>query len=362
MSQITIDSRMILSSGIGTYLQNLVPRIARYFDEQPLTLLGNPDELTQFGWSTSKHIRSVEFRQPIHSIAEQLAYLKLQGSASSLFWSPNYNIPLLRKGKLLVTVHDMLHLVEAAGLRNSHKRLYAGILFAALKRKADRIICVSEFTASEMMRLTSADSKKIQVIHLGVDESWFHVPSGPSPHPRPYVLYVGNVKPHKNLRRLIDAFVNSLQKMDHDLVIVGKKEGFITGDAKVEEKAGKLGGRVRFTGQVKYEVLQQYVSHADIMVFPSLYEGFGLPPLEAMACGCPVIVSRAASLPEVCGDAALYCDPYNTGDIADKMTTLLASPLMQSEYRQRGREHAKKFSWEKCAEETADVMDELLSQ
>ncbi|MFK5953154.1 MAG: glycosyltransferase family 1 protein, partial [Desulfobacterium sp.] len=189
---------------------------------------------------------------------------------------------------------------------------------------------------------------------------WFNIKKRSRPHAKPYFLFVGNVKPHKNLTRLLEAFELLPSNISQELIIVGKKEGFITHDSMVEKKAVSMKQRVHFTGYVDNELLHQYFVHADALIFPSLYEGFGLPPLEAMACGCPVLVSNAASLPEVCGDAAIYFDPYSIKDMADKIKHLLSDKALQDKMRIKGLERAKKFTWKKSALETAKTIEELL--
>jgi glycosyltransferase involved in cell wall biosynthesis len=193
-----------------------------------------------------------------------------------------------------------------------------------------------------------------------VDESWFDIRKTQNPHEKPFLLYVGNVKPHKNLSGLIRAFALIADQTNHDLLIVGKKEGFITGDETSSVEGAKLEGRVRFTGHVSDASLRQYVAHAEVLVFPSLYEGFGLPPLEAMAAGCPVIASGVASLPEICGDAALYCNPYQPRDIASKILELLADDELRRALKLKGSARARKFTWETCVQETCTVIEGLL--
>ena len=147
----------------------------------------------------------------------------------------------------------------------------------------------------------------------------------------------------------------------HDLVIVGRREGLLTADEAVAAKAEALGTRVHFTGFVEDDLLKQFVKHADALVLPSFYEGFGLPPLEAMACGCPALVSeRSPRLPEACGDAALYCDPYNPRDIADKLALLMKDEGLRTSLRQKGLVRAKRFTWEACAEKTLGVLERVL--
>lgn len=359
MSNVIVDSRMIKSSGIGTYIFNLNKEIFEIPNNYKFHLLLNEDEEIH---EKREKYKFIKFNAPIYSINEQYELLKLIKFNTDIFWSPHYNIPLFYKGKLLVTIHDVFHLAMPQYVKGLHKKMYAKFMFNAVKKKANKIICVSNFTKNELIRLVGVDEKKIKVIHNGVDKSWFDIIKKDSPHNRPYLLYVGNVKPHKNLNNLLNAFDLIKDCIPHDVIIVGKKEGFITGDKKLFDKALKFGDRVHFTGFVEEEILKQYYVHADALVFPSFYEGFGLPPLEAMAVGCPVIVSNAASLPEVCGDAALYCDPYSPKDIADKIKLLIANPSLQEELRQKGLERAKLFTWEKCAKETMAVIEEVLNQ
>ena len=197
-------------------------------------------------------------------------------------------------------------------------------------------------------------------IHIGVDEAWFDVPDRPRPYEKPYVLFVGSVKPHKNVGGLIRALELAQRRIPHDLVIVGRREGLITADEAVAAKAKALGARVHFTGFVRDDLLKQFVKHADALALPSFYEGFGLPPLEAMACGCPALVSNAASLPEACGDAALYCDPHSPEDIAEKLVLLMEDEALRTSLRRKGLERVKRFTWEACAQKTLEVLEKTL--
>ena len=254
----------------------------------------------------------------------------------------------------------VLHLAMPQYMEGMHKRLYARALLAAVRWKARAVICNSRFTANELMRLVGVKASKIEVIHLGVDEAWFSVDERARPHEKPYFVFVGNVKAHKNMAGLIQAFQDVSKTIPHDLVIVGKKDGFVTGDRKVEHWAAALGERVKFAGLVDAGLLKRYVAWADALVLPSFYEGFGLPPLEAMACGCPAIVSASASLPEICGDAALYCDPSDVKDIAAKMLQVATDGATRALLREKGLQRARQFTWDKCARETLAVIESLL--
>jgi glycosyltransferase involved in cell wall biosynthesis len=200
------------------------------------------------------------------------------------------------------------------------------------------------------------------VVHNGVAASWCAFSKSQAPHPKPFFLYAGNVKPHKNLGVLLEGFSLISEQVPHDLVILGKQEGFITGDESIVHRAALSKGRVHLVGWVDdEEVYRQYFANAEALLLPSLYEGFGLTPLEAMACGCPVLVSNVGALPEIYGDAALYCDPRNPRDIAEKMLQIVQDGNLREELRRKGYMRAKQFTWEKCAHQTLEVIEKVLA-
>lgn len=358
---ITIDARWLNASGIGTYLRHVVPGIVAAFPEYRFVLLGNIEEVEELELRSDAKVDVIPASSKMYSISEQIEIFRKIPKDTGLYFAPHYNIPLAYRGKMLVTVYDLFHLAMPHLVGGFHKRLYARFMFDAVRRRADAILTISRFTRDELIRYTGVGRQQIYPIHLGVDESWFEVPSAGNPYGKPYLLYVGNIKPHKNLGALIKAFEALAEDIPHDLVLLGKREGFITGDSSSVLEARKLRGRVYFTGRVEDATLKQYVLHADALVFPSLYEGFGLPPVEAMAAGCPVISSNAASLPEICGDAVLYCDPYNPADIASKIRLLMGDEELRSELRARGSVRARRFTWEACITTTCGVVDGLLS-
>lgn len=356
---LAIDARMLGRSGIGTYLSNVLPRLIPLCRDARIRLIGDEEELGRRAWAHGERVEVVNCRSPIYSLREQLRMPRLIPADCRLFWTPHFNVPFLYRGPLLVTVHDILHLAMPQYMPGAHKRLYARALLAAVRRKARMIICDSRFTAGELMRVVGMPASRIEVVHLGVDEGWSVGQQGERPHGKPYFVFVGNVKAHKNLAGLVAAFGRIAGKLPHDLVIVGRKEGFITGDRTVEKRAAALGARVVFTGLLDDALLKRYVAHATALVLPSFYEGFGLPPLEAMASGCPAIVSDRGSLPEICGDAALYCDPGDIDDIAARMLEVAQSGDLRSRLREQGLAHARRFTWDRCARETAALIERL---
>jgi len=344
---LVIDTRMINASGIGRYLKNIIPFLLK---EYKLILLGDSTELQEY--KKEKNIKIVSMATSIYSIKEQFE-LAQKIPPCDLFWSPHYNIPLLpiKAKKRLVTIHDVYHLAFKDTLSLSQK-LYAKLLINQAVKKSDVILTVSNFSKNEIIKYTQT-KKNIEVVYNGVDENLINNKKIDKEN---YILYVGNVKPHKNLVRALKAF----KKIDNQNLIfkiVGKKDNFITKDTEVEQLAIELGNRVEFTGYVEDSKLVELYKKAKIFLFPTLYEGFGIPPLEAQACGTPVICSNVASLPEVGGESVLYCDPCDINDIADKITLLLEDKSLQNELIQKGYENLKRFSWEKSAKKIIDIIE-----
>lgn len=358
---IAIDVRKIRDSGIGTYIQNLIPLVIQALPQSKFYLLGKAQQLQEFSWTQQHHVALINIYSPVFSISEQIELSRKIPPETTLFWSTHFNVPLLYRGRLLVTIYDMALLAVPQSLPGLLKKLYVYGMFFSLRAKADGILSISHFTANELVRLIGVSPDRVKPVHLGISKSWFEVSRQARPHPRPYIIFIGNIKPNKNVVRLLQAFALVLDKVSHDLIIIGRKDGFITADtATIVQPDSRIEHRILFTGYVGDKMLQQYIVHADALVFPSLYEGFGFPPLEAMACGCPVIVSNTASLPEVCGEAALYCDPYSPEDIARQMVRVLTDQTLRDELRKKGYQRALTFSWEKCTQETIAEIEKFL--
>jgi len=358
--RITVDARLVQASGIGTYLRNLLPRVIAARPSWHFNLLGRVEGLRELDWTTAEHVTVIPCNAPLYGITEQIALTLRVPRDTDLMWSPHYNIPLSYRGRLLVTIHDLCHLALPDLVEGAHRRAYARFMFGAVKRRASRILCDSEFTNGEFRRLVGWREHQPATVHLGVGPPWFTAKPTGRPHPKPFILFVGNLKPHKNLATLVEAFGRIVRSTPHDLLIAGKESGFITADRASRHAAAALGDRIRFTGELPHESLEQFFLHADAFVFPSLYEGFGLPPLEAMACGCPTIVARAGSLPEVCGDAALYFNPTSPEELASVILRLLSDADLRQGLEERGRCRAARFSWDRCAAETLEVIEGLV--
>jgi glycosyltransferase involved in cell wall biosynthesis len=310
-------------------------------------------------------ITQVPPRQPLDGLKghlwEQLVLPTKLGQ--KLLWSPANTGPLSVKHQL-VTIHDASTLDHPEWFTPNFAALY-GWLLPKLVRRVQGVLTVSQFAKDRLLYHSGVQADKIQVVPLAANQKF-----SPQPNhilkatkekytlPEHYLLSVGSLEPRKNLMGLLAAWlIFSNQYPDLRLAISGAK-----GKAFRDAGLGELPKSVQLLGYVEERDLPALYTGAVGFVYPSLYEGFGLPPLEAMACGCPVIVSNAASLPEVCGDAALYCDPHDPKDIAEKIKQLVENPSLQESLRQKGLEQAKRFTWEKCAQETLAVIQKVLEQ
>lgn len=352
MPSLCVDGRMIEAAGIGTYLQQLLVRLAPHFS---LTVLGDPAVIGRY-----LTCPVIPVAAPIYSLAEPWAVARKVPSCD-LFWSPHFNTPWLpvRARTRVVTFHDAYHLAFARDLSLA-QRLYTKTFLPWGVGRADAVITVSHFSKGEIVRFFPHLANKITVIHNGVDDL-----GEPCVAPSPYILSVGSVKPHKNLPCLLRAFAKfSMTHPECRLVLVGKKEGMLRCDGEaldLVDKDPRLAGKVTWTGYVDKDTLHTLYRQASLFVFPSYYEGFGLPPLEAMAAGCPVLCSDAASLPEVCGEAAVYFDPHDVEGLSCAMQKILSNtPLLES-LRERGKAHAAQFSWETSFQRHFGVFSSLLA-
>ncbi len=357
-----IDLRWIDSSGVGVYIRGILPGLVEGFRDVSIVGIGDASRLADFGWSNAANFRVVDCRAGRYSVAEQIELPRAIPAGTDLFFSPYYTIPLLYRGKLAVTVHDLSHRVVPEIVNDARKRIYAKVMFRAVRKRSSVIFTCSDFSKSELLRFTSGPRQdNIYTTHLGISEEWYGAAKLPPPRTGPYFVHVGNIKPYKNLGRLVDAFLKIRHLTPHDLVIVGQSEGLITGESPAFfARIRSASDRIHLTGAVPNAELLSLVGHATALVQPSLYEGFGLPPLEAMAAGVPVAVAQAASLPEVCGDAALYFDPRREEDIAEKLLQIASDPNLRLRLRQKGGERSKMFSWQSCSRKTVETLRQAL--
>jgi alpha-1,3-rhamnosyl/mannosyltransferase len=274
------------------------------------------------------------------------------------FWAP---MPLACP--LVVTIHDMIFDRYPAYMpRRRLAPLYRAVSRAALRR-ARRVIAVSEATRQEIVALAGTPAAKIAVVHEGIDGAFRPVEDGAACAavrrryglPRRYVLALGARRPHKNIGRLLRAFAAVAPETPHSLVLAGPRDERFAPEAEAELAALRRAGRLVETGSVAEGDLPALYAMADLFVQPSIVEGFGLPVLEAMACGCPVLCSNTSSLPEVAGDAALFFDPRSVDGLAWVLRAALAAPDMRAALAARGRARAASFEWGRAAGETLAV-------
>lgn len=366
MKELCIDARMMLSSGIGTYLRNLVVRLAQ--GPFRLHLIVTKEIVKSVPWLAQFDL--IISSLPIYSIEEQIQ-LPFLIPKCDLFWSPHYNVPFLpiRAKHRLVTIHDVNHLA-LAGDFSLLQRIYAKRMMKTALKRSRKVITVSNFSKKEICKYLKAKPEKIEVIHPGVDHNFFFPhEDGQSTQvkrkfklPDSYFLFIGNVKPHKNVSGLIKGFWHVIDALDDThLVIIGKKEGFLRGDQHSEELAKhlKLQERVHFLGHVEEEYLPSLYRMSLATVFPSFYEGFGLPAIEAMCSGSPLAVSNVASLPEVCGDAAVYFDPHRPEEIGEVLKQLKVRQELSRELKEKGLKRSREFCWDKSAAAHLQIFEEI---
>lgn len=345
---------MLDHSGIGTYLSNVLPGVLQRCAALTPLVLTLPDHLARALELTGASAEVLPWPAP------PLTFKDLRpppfATAGDLWWIPHFNVPLFTRLPLVVTLHDVLPLNTTKGRWPLHKRLAVRAWLGAIKRRARRVICDSEFTRQEAIRLARLDARRMSVVPLGVGAGWAAEASAPAPGELPYLIFVGLVKPHKNLLGLLRAFQSIAAAIPHRLIVVGRHTDLREVDDEALRLARTLAPRVQLFEGVSRVRLAALVAGADLLVQPSFHEGFGLPPLEAMAAGTPVLVARAGAMPEVCGDAALYCNPESHEDIGRRILQILGDDRLRSSMRERGLERSRLFTWDKCAESTAGVL------
>jgi glycosyltransferase involved in cell wall biosynthesis len=263
-------------------------------------------------------------------------------SKATHFLSPGYCPPMRWPGSFSFTIHDLIHL-DVPGEQSAVKRLYYERVVRPAAHRALVVYTVSEFSRGRIVEWAGLDEERVLVVGNGVDERFFA--QGPGlDRGRPYLLHVGNHKPHKNLRRLISAFAD-MERRNVDLVLTGAPEASL-----VEIAAGRgVADRVVFAGKVPEEMLRDLYRGAAAVVIPSLHEGFGLPALEAMAAGRPVVASNVAALPEVVGSVGILVDPHDVDSITGGLDRAIAGGLVAEDASRRGPERAREFTWDAVA-------------
>ena len=317
-SSIVVDSRWTTGDGIGRFSREILRRLP------PCERLHSP-------------------LRPLNPLDCLYLSLELGWHDNRCLFSPGFNAPLFSRRPYVFTIHDLIHL-ECPEEGSFSKALYYHFVVKRAARRAYRVLTVSEYSKRKIVAWTGLPAERVVVVYNGVDREFS--PRGPAHQPGyDYLLYVGNQKPHKNIDRLLEASARVVSGTKTRLVMTGQPS------ASTQAAIARLGleGLVIFSGPLSDEQLAAYYRGAKLLVLPSRLEGFGLPVVEAMACGTPVVCSNAGSLPEVAGGAAWLVDPLNVEDIADGMARVLRDDALSNSLRRRGQVRAPQFDWDAAA-------------
>jgi len=371
--RIGIDARFFGSraKGLGRYTQKLIEELELVDNQNDYVIFLREENFDEYQ-PHSSHFKKILADWRWYSLAEQLFFpWQIYRQKIDLMHFAHFNAPLFYRRPLIVTIHDLIlqrwptHKKNVLSrIKYFFKSLGYKIIIRSVLGRAQKIIAVSQFVKDDIVRSFSVAEEKIEVIYEGTSRhlSDFQPPLSSLAKYKinpPYLLYVGNAYPHKNLARLAEAFklLRDGKYRDLQLVLVGSEDYFYRKIKKenCDSNGTCFGGGVIFTGYVPDEELGSLYQDASLYVFPSLCEGFGLPPLEAMARGVPVAAARATCLPEILGQAAHYFNGENLQDIAAKIGEVLGDDVLRQQLVRQGFEQIKKYSWRKMAEETGRV-------
>lgn len=363
-SQIAIDARWLVG-GIGTYTRHVLEGLSKLrngFELHAITREQHAAEVKQ--WCA--HVTVVN--TPIYTFREQWAILRA-ARGCGLLHVPHYNAPLLHGGRLVITIHDLIHITDPVYRRSSKAWGYAQVVLKLAARIADHIITVSEYSKAQIIERLGVPVSKVSAIYNGVNAEFspmdrelaFKAISAALGVSECYLLYVGGLRRYKNVSVLLKAFAILRRRADipQRLLILGDHA---QGRRELAEECSQLGisGSTDFVGHVGQGLLPKLYAASDVLVMPSTIEGFGLPVLEAMACGVPVVSSQAASLPEVGGDAVIYFDPQSAEDLARAIERVLSSAELRESLRAKGLERAARFTWKDSVEKHVKVYQAVL--
>jgi glycosyltransferase involved in cell wall biosynthesis len=374
--KIAIDIRRMTEFGVGTYIRNVVRTLGRLDRETTYFLIGSPAKVKEIGPLPSNFhtIPLAEPERSLKSFREFRAVVKRL--ECDLVHIPNlFSVPRALPCPYVMTVHDMLeHLSRARQQTGFWDSLHFQLTKQVL-RGAARIFAVSNFTKIEVEKLFGISPGRIEVVYNAIDERFLHGHASAADRQLiaeryqvtyPFLLYAGRISPHKNVVRMIEAFSALKTELEKDqafpdlkLIIIGDD---VSGNPDLRRTVIRSGVQndVRFLGFVPIEVLRTFYDAAKIFVFPSLYEGFGLPPLEAMAHGTPVVTSNMSSLPEVVGNAAVLVHPENVFEIMRALHRVLLDQPLRDKMKERSYRQAEKFSWEKSVRRILDAYYEIV--
>ena len=361
-------------AGIGRYARQLVSALVELDAENKYTLLvgaaGVHDAAFQVEALTRRaNVRGVLLPVSDHTLSilwhrlHLPLWVELACGPLDLFHSPDFTLPPVLRARTILTIHD-LSFIRVPECAEPSLRAYLLQAVPASVRRADVVLADSECTRADLIELLGADPDRVEVVYAGVGQHFQRVSDGGLLRavrmrynlPERFILGVGTLQPRKNFQRLVKAYAMARGHIHSEikLVIAGASGWMYEGIFRSVEELG-LRDAVCFPGYVADDDLPALYSMADLFVFPSLYEGFGMPPLEAMACGTPVVASNVSSLPEVVGDAALMVDPLDVAALADAMGRLLTDPDLRENMVRRGVEQARRFTWTRAAANLVDI-------
>ena len=381
--RIVVDARKAADYGIGTYIRRLGTACARLSPSDEFVFLGDVETIDGEARAASVEQPGVSAHvlhgdniswapnsSANYGFAELLSVSwQVRKLGGDVFHAPHYVFPMFLPCPGVVTVHDCIHLRFPRQLPNPAAGVYAKVMIRRAVRAADRVLVGSEATRADLVELVDADPSKIDVIPYGCDPFFLEPVDGDelervrAKHglARPFLLSVTNIKPHKNIGRLIEAFAQLHRDYkDLELVIAG-------GDIAAHPELGelitqhRLDDHVRALGFVPKSELRALYHLAQIFVFPSLYEGFGFPPLEAMACGTAVVASRSSAIPEVVGRSGLLVNPFRVDAIAEAIRSLLQNDGFRQAIGRQGRSRAEAFDWDDSARRVLAVYREVMA-
>lgn len=363
--------------GVGTYIRNVVRTLGRLDHENSYFLIGPPAKMQEIGTlpPNFQHVPLLAPERSVQGYREFRAALKRM--PCDLVHIPNlFSVPRALPCPYVMTVHDMLEHMSGTREQNG---MWRSLYFQLTKRVlagATRIFAVSNFTRNEIEKLFDIPLTHIEVVYNAIDERFLHGHASAADRDLiaqryqvtyPFLLYAGRISPHKNVVRMIEAFSALKAELEKDqaypdlkLIIIGDD---LSGNPDLRRTVVRSGVKndVRFLGFIPIEVLRIFYDQAKIFVFPSLYEGFGLPPLEAMAHGTPVVTSNVSSLPEVVGNAAVLVNPENIFEIMRALHRVLLDQNLRDRMVERGYQQVTKFSWEMSVRRVLDVYRQVAS-
>jgi glycosyltransferase involved in cell wall biosynthesis len=373
--KIAIDIRRMTEFGVGTYIRNVVRTLGRIDHENPYFLVGPAAKVQEIG-PLPPNFHEVPLVSPertFRGYREFRAALKKTGA--DLVHIPNlFSVPRALPCPYVMTVHDMLQHMSRLHTQSGFRRSLYFQLTKYVLAGATRIFAVSNFTRNEIEKLFGIPLNHIEVVYNAIDERFLRGHASAADRELiaqryqvsyPFLLYAGRISPHKNVVRMIEAFSALKTELEKDqlypdlkLIIIGDD---LSGNPDLRRTVVRSGVQndVRFLGFVPIEVLRIFYDEAKIFVFPSLYEGFGLPPLEAMAHGTPVVCSNGSSLPEVVGNAAVLVNPENVFEIMRALHRVLTDKALRERMKERGYQQVKRFSWELSVRRVMEVYCEI---